>query len=105
MWGRGPGDPLAAILRNVKGSNRRSMIRDYYAAGKLDELCSELLNDSLDEDTRRSLGRIHPSFKRIHPPSRLVGILCNISAMAIGGGFSSARRKRATNSVDQTLSN
>ena len=38
------------------------MIRDYYAAGKLNELCSELLNDSLDEDTRRSLGRIHPSF-------------------------------------------
>ena len=32
------------------------MIRDYYAAGKLDELCSELLNDSLDEDARRSLG-------------------------------------------------
>ena len=57
-----PSDPLAAILRSVKGSNRRSMIRDYYAAGKLDELCSELLNDSLDEDTRRSLGRIHPSF-------------------------------------------
>jgi hypothetical protein len=57
-----PSDPLAAILGNVKGSNRRSMIRDYYAAGKLDELCSELLNDSLDEDTRRSLGRIHPSF-------------------------------------------
>ena len=57
-----PSDPLAAILRSVKGSNRRSMIRDYYAAGKLNELCSELLNDSLDEDTRRSLGRIHPSF-------------------------------------------
>ena len=57
-----PSDPLAAILRNVKGSNRRSMIQDYYAAGKLDELCSEFLNDSLDEDTRRSLGRVHPSF-------------------------------------------
>ena len=26
------------------------MIRDYYAAGKLDELCNEFLNDSLDED-------------------------------------------------------
>ena len=32
------------------------MIRDYYAAGKLDELCNEFLNDSLDEDARRSLG-------------------------------------------------
>ena len=55
-------NPLEAILRNVKGRNRREMIRDYYAAGKLDELCSELLNDSLDEDARRSLGKIHPTF-------------------------------------------
>jgi hypothetical protein len=55
-------DPLAAILRNVKGRNRREMIQDYYAAGKLDELCNELLNDSLDEDARRSLGQIHPTF-------------------------------------------
>ena len=39
-----------------------ALIRDYYAAGKLDELCSELLNDSLDEDDRKGLGRIHPSF-------------------------------------------
>jgi hypothetical protein len=50
-------DPLAAILRNVKGRRRREMIRDYYAAGKLDELCGELLNDCLDEEARRSLVR------------------------------------------------
>ena len=55
-------NPLEAILRNVKGRNRREMISDYYAAGKLDELGSDLLNDSLDEDSRRSLGKIHPSF-------------------------------------------
>jgi hypothetical protein len=55
-------DPLAAILRNVKGRRRREMIRDYYAAGKLDELCNELLNDSLDEEARRSLGQIHRTF-------------------------------------------
>ena len=55
-------NPLEAILRNVKGRNRREMIRDYHAAGRLDELCSDLLNDSLDEDARRSLGKIHPSF-------------------------------------------
>jgi hypothetical protein len=54
-------NPLEAILRNVKGRNRREMIRDYYAAGKLDELCSDLLNDSLDEDVRKSLGLIHPT--------------------------------------------
>ena len=38
------------------------MIRDYYVAGKLDELCNELLNDSLDDRVRESLGRIHPTF-------------------------------------------
>ena len=37
------------------------MIRDYYAAGKLDELSNELLNESLDEETRNRLGQIHPS--------------------------------------------
>ena len=38
------------------------MIRDYYAAGKLNELHNDFLNDSLDEDVRKSLGRIHPTF-------------------------------------------
>ena len=38
-----PSDPLAAILRNVKGSNRRSMIQDYYAAGKLDNSAASSL--------------------------------------------------------------
>jgi hypothetical protein len=37
--------PLEAILRNIKGRNRRKMIKDYYVAGNLDSLCSELLND------------------------------------------------------------
>ena len=32
FWAEAP-DPLAAILRNVKGRRRREMIRDYYAAG------------------------------------------------------------------------
>jgi len=31
-------DPLQAILRNIKGRRRREMIRDYYEAGKFDEL-------------------------------------------------------------------
>ena len=47
FWAATP-DPLTAVPRNVKGRNRREMIRDYYTAGKLDELCIELLNDSLD---------------------------------------------------------
>jgi hypothetical protein len=55
-------NPLAAILRNVKGRNRREMIRDYYAAGKLDQLSDELLRDSLTDEPRISLSKIHPTF-------------------------------------------
>jgi len=61
FWTAAP-DPLAAILRNVKGRNRREMIRDYYAAGKLDQLSDELLRDSLSDEARVSLGKIHPTF-------------------------------------------
>jgi len=55
-------DSLAAVLRNVKGENRRQMIRGCWAAGKLEELDPALLQDELDEDSREKLGRIHPSF-------------------------------------------
>jgi hypothetical protein len=57
-----PSDPLQALLRNVKGKRRREMIRDYYTAGKFDEVCSALLGDSLDEDIRKLLSYIHPTF-------------------------------------------
>src|SRR5215469_10261360 len=60
-WGAA-NNPLEAALRNVTGRNRREMIRDYYKAGKLEELNEHLLADTLTEGTRRSLGRIHPSF-------------------------------------------
>src|SRR5260221_12537496 len=55
-------DPLQAILRNIKGRRRREMIRDYYAAGKLEELFDELLKDSLDDEARNGLSQIHPTF-------------------------------------------
>ena len=54
--------PLEAALRNVKGRNRREMIRDYYSRGLLPALSDNLLRDTLDEDTRRRLDLIHPSF-------------------------------------------
>jgi hypothetical protein len=38
------------------------MIRDYYAAGKLEELFDELLKDSLDDEARDGLSRIDPTF-------------------------------------------
>jgi hypothetical protein len=55
-------NPLDAALRNVKGRNRREMIRDFHAEGNLEALCDELLSDTLDEKVRDSIGRIHPSF-------------------------------------------
>ncbi len=55
-------DPLSAILRNVTGENRRQMITDYWAFGRIEELDISLLQDEVDADTRTNLGRIHPSF-------------------------------------------
>ena len=55
-------NPLGVALRNVKGRERREMIRDFYRNENLELLCDELLLDTLDEDARRSLGLIHPSF-------------------------------------------
>jgi len=54
--------PLHSILRNVKGENRRRMILDYAARGRLEDLDENLLKDEVDESTRQNLGRIHPSF-------------------------------------------
>jgi hypothetical protein len=53
---------LEAALRNVKGRNRREMIRDYHSKGLLPALSDNLLSDTLDDETRRSLDLIHPSF-------------------------------------------
>jgi hypothetical protein len=55
-------DPLAAILRNVKSTNRRQMITDYWNAGRLEELFPENLADDPGPDAQRFLERIHPSF-------------------------------------------
>ena len=53
---------LHATLRNVKGENRRRLIRDFHAAGHLEKVEPGLTRDILPEADRRSLGRIHPSF-------------------------------------------
>src|SRR5262249_23554608 len=55
-------NPLEAMLRNMKGRRRREMVRDIYAAGKLEELSNILLSDSLDDEARKRLGQIHPTF-------------------------------------------
>jgi len=53
-------NPLEVALRNVKGRNRREMIRDYYSRGLLPTLSENLLRDTLNEDTRSSIGQIEP---------------------------------------------
>jgi hypothetical protein len=55
-------DALAAVLRNVKGAQRRRMIADYWNQGRLAELNEELLKDTLSAAARERLGRIHPAF-------------------------------------------
>jgi hypothetical protein len=55
-------DPLEAILKNVKGTQRRQMIRDYWEAGRIEELFDTHLLDELGEEQRSRLGQIHPSF-------------------------------------------
>ncbi len=60
-WGPA-GNPLEAAIRNVKGRNRRAMIRDYHEAGDLEQLDENLLADTLEDEARVSLGQIHPSF-------------------------------------------
>ena len=55
-------DPLGAILVNIKGRRRREMIRDFWEADAIVELEMGLLRDSLTEEDRAALGKIHPSF-------------------------------------------
>ncbi len=55
-------DPLKAILKNIKGEKRRQLVIDYWNAGHLEKLNATLLQDELETEERRSLGRIHPSF-------------------------------------------
>jgi hypothetical protein len=55
-------DPLAAILRNVKGTLRRQMIRDHWNAGTIEDLDPTLLADETDPALLRFLERLHPFF-------------------------------------------
>jgi len=53
---------LAALLRNVKGTQRRQMITDYWEQGRLSQLDPEHLGDTLKAESRERLGQIHPTF-------------------------------------------
>lgn len=55
-------DPLATILRNVKGTNRRQMIRDCWNSGRIEDLDPALLVDEAAPALRNFLECLHPSF-------------------------------------------
>jgi hypothetical protein len=55
-------NPLEAALRNVKGRQRRAMIRENLLADNLDAIPDYLLNESLDDEAGVSRGQIHPMF-------------------------------------------
>jgi len=53
---------LSTLLRNVKGTQRRQLITDYWHQDRLPELNEELLKDTISSASREGLGRIHPAF-------------------------------------------
>ena len=55
-------DPLNTILRNIKGTNRRRMVTDFWNEGKLDDLNEALLNDDTDPKLKLFLESIDPTF-------------------------------------------
>src|SRR5262245_57399720 len=57
-----PSSPLDLVLRNVEGTKRREIIRDFYEQGRLDQLVPVLAADELSDEDREGLGAIHPSF-------------------------------------------
>jgi hypothetical protein len=54
-------DALANLLRNVQGTRRRELIRDYWNTGRIGELPGELLREGLSSEVREALGKIHPA--------------------------------------------
>ena len=53
---------LQALLRDVKGAERRKMIKYVYKEGNFQELEETFTKPSLSEDERKRLGAIHPMF-------------------------------------------
>jgi hypothetical protein len=54
--------PLDAILSNVKGTERRLIIRACCEAGRIEDVPDEVLQESLSLEDRVQWGRLHPSF-------------------------------------------
>lgn len=54
--------PVQAILKNIKGDFRREEIRKALAAGTLEAIPEEILQEALSENVRSFTGRIHPRY-------------------------------------------
>jgi hypothetical protein len=53
---------LQSILRDVKGTQRRKMIKDYYERGLFQELEETLTKTSLTDEELKRMVSIHPMF-------------------------------------------
>jgi|TARA_B100002003_G_scaffold63729_1_gene59057 hypothetical protein len=53
---------LQALLRDVKGAERRKMIKAYYDQGNFQYLDETFTKTSLSDDERKRLGAVHPMF-------------------------------------------
>ena len=56
------GNVPQVLLRDVKGTERRKMIKHYYEQGMFQELDETFTKSSLTEDERNRFGAIHLSF-------------------------------------------
>ena len=59
-WGED--NVLQALLRDVKGAERRKMIKAYYEEGNFQELEESFTKASLSDEERYRLASIHPMF-------------------------------------------
>ena len=59
-WGED--NVLQALLRDVKGAERRKMIKAYYEEGNFQELEEAFTKASLSDEERFRLASIHPMF-------------------------------------------
>jgi hypothetical protein len=60
-----PADPRTAVLQNIKGQNRRTIVAQHFEAPILDqgpELDAAFMADDVGHDDRIALGRLHPSW-------------------------------------------
>jgi hypothetical protein len=56
------GDPIDAILADIKGEKRRHLVREALESGNVGDIPESALSSTLDEPERRDWGKIHPLY-------------------------------------------